>query len=114
MVAVHALLGLLTRVVAALLLIWNGTRLSSASTTRKSFYRVLVGLLDLQVLLGIITFVIHPKGGLWLLHPILMIAAVAVAHVLTKDTRSPRQQLTGYVSVLVLLVLGIWLGYVLP
>jgi heme A synthase len=114
LVTVHAIVGLLTLVVAALLLIWNAIRLSSGSTTRKSFYRILVGLLDLQLLLGIITFVIHPKGGIWLLHPILMIAAVAVAHVFTKDTRSKAQQLTGYVAVLVLILLGVWLGNVLP
>lgn len=111
--AVHAVVGLLTLLVAAVLLIWNSIRLSRNSTSRKSFYRVLVGLLDIQVLLGIITYAIHPRGGVWLLHPLVMIAAVGVAHVFTKDTRKPNQQLMGYAAVLVLLFVGVWLGNVL-
>lgn len=106
----HAILGFITLAVAALLLIWNGIRLSKGWTSRKSFYQILTGLLDLQVLLGIITLLLNHRGGIWLLHPLFMLAAVAVAHIFTKDSRRPAQQLTGYIGVLVLLLIGVWAG----
>lgn len=108
--AVHAIVGLVTLVVAVVLLIWNAIRLSQGWKSRKSFYRILVGLLDVQVLLGIITYVIHPRGGAWLLHPLVMIIAVGIAHVFLKNSRRLSQQVMGYVLVLVLLLVGVWLG----
>lgn len=109
-VAIHSVLGFITLIVAALMLIWNVIRLRKEGTGRPSFYRVLVGLLDLQALLGIITLALHPRGGWWLLHPLFMLAAVAVGHITLKEKRSRVRQLNGLVAILVLILIGAWLG----
>lgn len=109
MVQVHMVLGVITLVVGLVLLIWNAVRIQRQSN-QKSFRMILVGLLDLQVLLGLITFFMHPIWGKFLLHPICMLIAVAIGHVLLKESRSPRTQLTGYSLVMVLLLAGAWMG----
>jgi len=109
-VTVHIVLGLITLIVAALTLVWTGIRLSQGWKNRPSFYRVLVGLLDLQALLGIITLVLHPQHGWWLLHPVFMLGAVAIGHVYLKDKRSTIQQLSGVAGIVVLILIGVWIG----
>jgi heme A synthase len=108
MTQIHAVVGLVTLIVAAAMLIWNGLRLTR-NLSAPSLRMVLVGLLDLQVLLGLITFVLHPTWGRWLLHPLFMLVAVGIGHVLLKDARPARTQLLGYFLVLAFLVLGVWL-----
>jgi heme A synthase len=105
MAQIHAFVGMVTLIVAAGLLIWNGVRVFRNSSA-PSFRMVLVGLIDLQVLLGLITFALHPKWGLWLLHPLFMLSAAGIAHVLLKDARPVRTQLLGYFLVFVLIVIG--------
>jgi len=106
-VAIHTVLGLPIVVIAVLLLLWNTLRISN-KWRRPSFGRVLIGLLDLQILLGIIAFIIHPIWGLFVLHPITMIAAAAVAHVLVREKNSQQKQLAGYFLATVLLILGVY------
>ena len=107
MVALHTVLGLPIVVIAVLLLLWNALRISGKWRT-SGFGRVLIGLLDLQILLGIIAFAIHPIWGLFILHPITMIAAAIVAHALVRDKNSPQKQLIGYFLATVLLILGVY------
>lgn len=113
MVQVHMVLGVVTLLVALFALIWNALRLRGQSR-HKSYRIVLVGILDLQVLLGIITIIMNPvwsRGGGWFfLHPVLMLIALAIAHTFLKESRSARTQLTGYSLVLLLLLVGAWIG----
>ncbi len=106
MAQIHAVVGLVTLIVAAGLLIWNGVRVFR-NLSAPSYRMVLVGLLDLQVLLGLITFVLHPRYGLWLLHPLFMLTAAGIAHVLLKDKRPAKTQLLGYFLVFALIVIGV-------
>lgn len=75
----------------------------------KSYRRIFLGLLDLQILIGIVTFVLHPMWGAFILHPITMVIAVGVAHVLTKENRSTRVQMLGYFVTAILLFIGAWI-----
>jgi cytochrome bd-type quinol oxidase subunit 2 len=106
MLLVHSVIGMVTLIVSVALLIWNGFRLGRGIQAA-SYRMVLVGLLDLQVLLGVITWVIHPQPSRWLLHPLFMLIAVALGHTMLKDRRSSRTQFLGYLLIFVLLILGI-------
>ncbi len=106
MILVHSVIGIVTLIVSVALLIWNGFRLGRGIQTA-SYRMVLVGLLDLQVLLGIITWIIHPQPSRWLLHPLFMLVAVALGHTMLKDSRPSRTQFLGYLLIFVLLILGI-------
>lgn len=108
MTEIHVVLGIITLIVAVMLVLWNGMRLAGIAEG-PSFRLVLVGLLDLQVLLGLITFVLKPVGGMWLLHPAFMVVAVAVGHVLLKEKRPRKLQFVGYLLVVLLMLAGIWL-----
>jgi hypothetical protein len=109
LIRIHETIGLIIVLLSILLLIWNALRILS-KWDKPSFRSVLVGLLDLQVLLGIITFAIHPIWGKFLLHPIVMIIAAGSAHVILKETRPVKVQLTGYVITVVLLLVGVSAG----
>lgn len=112
MIAIHIVVGFLTLLASIVLLVWNIIRLSQGWHKRPSFYRVMVSLLDLQALLGIITIVMHFKAGAFLLHPIAALVTVGFGHAFLKDTKPAKTQLIGYVGVLVLILLTIWLGKV--
>ncbi|MCL6452223.1 MAG: hypothetical protein K6T78_01205 [Alicyclobacillus sp.] len=109
MLAIHIVVGIITLAASIVLLVWNGIRFARGGRG-PSLSRVLVGLLDLQALLGIITYILHPLGGWWLLHPLFALAAVGAGHVLLKSSRRPRQQMGGYVAIFVFLVIGILVG----
>lgn len=108
-VQVHIVVGIITLIVALFTLIWNAMRFAGQSS-RKSYRVVLVAILDLQVLLGIITWILNHVGGRFILHPILMLVAVAIAHTMLKESKRPQTQLTGYSLVLLLLIVGAWVG----
>lgn len=109
-IGLHAALGWFTFAVALVLFFWNGYRLLY-KRPGKSYARILTGLIDLQVLLGVIAFFIRPHGGVFLLHPILMLAVAGVVHALVKERRAPRTQLSGYASAVVLMAAGIFIAY---
>ncbi|GMA49530.1 hypothetical protein GCM10025857_08870 [Alicyclobacillus contaminans] len=109
MTAIHGVVGIVTLIVSVALLLWNAFRLGRRLQT-PSYRMVLVGLLDLQVLLGIITWIIHPRGGAWLLHPLFALVAAAVAHTMLKERRKGQIQMIGYVLVFALLVVTVLLS----
>ena len=109
MIAVHAVVGLIIVVISVLLLIWNAIRIIG-KLKGPSLRVVLMGLIDLQVLFGIVTFAIYPHWGTFLLHPITMVSAAVVVHTMTKNTRTPRAQLVGYLLTTVLLLAGVAFG----
>ena len=70
--------------------------------------RVAMGLLDLQILFGIITLILHFKVGfLYLLHPIVMLVVVGLAHALTGTKKPKRVQVLAYVIVAILMIFGV-------
>lgn len=109
MIAIHTLLGFLLVIASIFLAIWQILTWKSQLLSRK-IRSALLGLLDLQVLLGIITFILHPIYGLFLLHPVLMIIAVGLAHVFTKENRPARVRLMTYILIAVLLIIGVIAG----
>lgn len=71
-----------------------------------------VGLMDLQVLLGILLYLLIPSYPALLGHVVMMLAAVSVAHVVNvvnkrRETKSYAVALVGVVLSLVLIVGGI-------
>lgn len=109
MITIHTLLGFLLVIASIFLAIWQILSWKSQLLSRR-VRSALLGLLDLQVLLGIITFILHPKFGAFLLHPLLMIIAVGLAHVFTKENRPVRVRLVTYILLAVLLILGVIAG----
>lgn len=109
MAAFHATYGLILVVLSILVLIWNLLRAAGRVKSNK-IRMVFIGLLDLQVLLGVITLIMHHKGGLFLLHPAAMIVAVVLLHALTRESRPMRVQLMAYSSATALMILGVLAG----
>ena len=103
--AVHAIYGTILLVVAVLLTIWNLV-LAAGKVKGKSYRMALIGLLDLQVLLGIVTWIVHWQGGLFILHPLVMILTVIYAHIFTKDSRGAKARALAFVITTVLLFIG--------
>lgn len=110
MIRFHEYVGYVVFIVSLLLALWNIYRLTSGRSVR-SYRPVLVGLIDLQVLIGIITFIVHPVWGRFLVHPILMLVALIVAHTTLRDARSKQSQLTGYIVIVILIALGMFVKW---
>ncbi|SFU36940.1 hypothetical protein [Alicyclobacillus macrosporangiidus] len=106
MIWIHEALGIVTLVAALVVCVWAWLR-AAAGMQAKLPSKVLIGLIDLQILLGIITWVLH---RVWSLHPLFGIAAAAVAHIWVKDKRSRAAQAWGATAVLVLLAVGVLAG----
>ncbi len=103
----HAGLGYLLILLAILVVGWTVV-LAIRDQEQKRGSRVactaLVGLIDLQALLGLVLFVMMNKEWNWALHhPLLMIAGAVVAHVANKQES---WALPGGFSVSLLLLLG--------
>lgn len=70
--------------------------------------RLAMGLLDLQILFGIITLILHFKVGfLYLLHPVVMLVVVGLAHSMTGNKKPKRVQVLTYVLVAILMIFGV-------
>ncbi|MCL6515724.1 hypothetical protein [Alicyclobacillus sp.] len=106
MIWIHALLGWVTLLAAFAVCVWAWLGASGRTGARLPS-RVLIGLIDLQILVGIITWVLH---RMWNLHPILGIAAAVVAHVWLKDRRSRTTQAWAATAVFILLGITAWIG----
>lgn len=107
MFSIHVILGLAIIIISALLLLWNALRFGNG-WKRPGFGRILTGLLDLQIVIGLIVFIEHPIWGWFLLHPIMMIIVVGLAHVLVSEKRKPQTQLIGYLLTTLLLMVGVY------
>lgn len=108
MIHFHIAVGLLVLLVFIVSSVRAILSLTSGKTAAvpKGLRRVAVSLLDLQILIGIVTFVLHARWGTFLLHPLLMLVAVALVHMLTSDRRSVRLQTAGFVGGTVLMGIG--------
>lgn len=65
-----------------------------------------IGLLDLEVLLGIVTWFVTKASVSFIWHPIFMVIAVAVVHMLTTSKKGRQTRIMGWVLADVLLILG--------
>ncbi|QQE79903.1 hypothetical protein [Alicyclobacillus sp. SO9] len=111
MIALHSIIGLIL-IVFMLWIVFQHLRGGTAGMDSKRNRMAFIGLLDLQVLLGLITYIIHHPGGWFLFHPLLMLTAVVILHIYTKDTRTKRTQVQAYVWAGVLMIAGMIMGLV--
>lgn len=72
----------------------------------KGLRRATIGLLDLQIVIGIITWIIVKPSMQFIAHPIFMVAAVVVAHIYTRSGKMRSRRATGWIIASVLLILG--------
>lgn len=106
LISIHAVVGVIVLIAVIILAVWNVIRLTG-NRNGKSYRAIVTGLIDLEVLLGIITFITHPIWGAFLLHPITMIAAAGAVHALTREKRGRGAQIAGYALAVILLLLGV-------
>jgi len=106
----HAGLGYLLLVVGLIVVAWTALlayRREEPSGASSVACVTLVGLIDLQVLIGIVLFMLTLEGRSWtwaLHHPLFMIAAAVCAHV---GNKQDHWALTGwFVTSYVLLLVG--------
>lgn len=109
MIAIHAMVGILIVAISIVLTLWNVIRIG-AKLKGPSLRPVLMGLIDLQLLLGIVTIIMYPHSGLFLLHPLTMIIAAVVFHLMTGKKKTESMQRSGFLVTTVLLILGVYFG----
>lgn len=91
MTQVHGLLGPIVFALNVLRVIWTGYRMFTGRSlpAERPLTGLYIGLFDLQALLGLILLVTVGTGTVPLLHPVLMLLAVAVAHIGVARGRRP-------------------------
>jgi len=65
-----------------------------------------IGLLDLEVILGIITWIVVKPSSSFAAHPVFMVAGVVVVHIFTGRKKSRKTRILGWLIADVLLILG--------
>jgi len=99
-------------------LVWS-SYLAIRRQTGPGLFRLYVGLLDLQILMGALTYAALLTQGMTpfyfptLLHGLLMLLAVVLAHVLARWIRRGLPLLVGYLAMLVALIAGLVLAQTL-
>ncbi|HSH44805.1 MAG TPA: hypothetical protein VK966_03060, partial [Longimicrobiales bacterium] len=78
---------LLAGVVALVYMLWNMTRSRPWNETGQTLLGVFVGVMDLQVLLGLILLLLRPFFPALIGHIVLMLLAVSVGHVASAMNR---------------------------
>lgn len=101
---IHAVLGIIILILAVVATVVEFAR---GTHSRKNVLRgPLVGLIDLQILLGIVTMIVKAQYGWFLIHPIIMIVAAALFHVWTKPKGDGRRRAASYLIGTILLIIG--------
>lgn len=65
-----------------------------------------IGLMDLQIIIGIITWIVVKPPASFAAHPVFMIVAVIIAHIFTGSKRQRSTRVTSWIVADVLLILG--------
>jgi len=93
---------------------WSGGATSGGGRLALRLYRVFVGTLDIQLLLGITVAVVRPFHPQYIGHIVMVALAIAVAHVVNarlrkapEEARRPAAVLTGVLISMGLIVGGI-------
>ncbi|WP_062309222.1 hypothetical protein [Alicyclobacillus sendaiensis] len=100
---VHMIFGVILIILAILATAWE---IATQRGLPRALRGILIGLFDLQVLFGIITWIVRRPGWSFIFHPILMIAAVIILHVMTSPSSTRSRRLTGWIVATVLFIIG--------
>ncbi|GMA57204.1 hypothetical protein C7445_10763 [Alicyclobacillus sacchari] len=100
---VHMIYGVILILLAIVATAWE---IASKSGLPKPFRGIVIGLFDLQVILGIITWIVRRPHWQFIGHPILMIVAVIILHVMTSLRYARSRRIAGWIIALVLLIIG--------
>ncbi|GEO26391.1 hypothetical protein AAC03nite_21760 [Alicyclobacillus acidoterrestris] len=103
MIAFHMIYGLLLILLDLVVTIWE---ISTRSGAPKGLRGAAIGLMDLQIIIGIITWIMAKPAASFVWHPIFMVVAIIIAHIFTSRRRSKGTRVTGWVITDVLLILG--------
>lgn len=103
MVAFHMTYGILLILFAIVVTVWE---VSKSIGTPRLLRSIAIGLMDLQIVLGIIAWIIAKPPASFIAHPVLMVIAVLIAHIYTSTKRSRRTRVTSWVIVDILFILG--------
>lgn len=99
---VHMVLGILLIVLAV---IATFLEVSRRSGVPKGLRGAVIGLLDLEVLLGIATWIFVTKPhSIW--HPIFMVVGVICVHIFTRSNNGKSSRVLGWILADVLMILG--------
>lgn len=77
-----------------------------ASGVPKGLRGAVIGLLDLEVLLGIVTWIVVRKPITFIWHPVFMVIGVLAIHMLTRSSQGKSRRAMGWIVGDVLLILG--------
>jgi hypothetical protein len=108
-VTIHAILGLIILILAVIASIVEIVR--GRNGAKNPLRGPLIGLLDLQILLGIVTIIWTSHYGWFLVHPIIMVVAAILFHGWTKASKSASTRIPAYVISTILLIVGAVLFY---
>jgi hypothetical protein len=103
---------LVAAVIAAAVLLWKWSSGRPFDGQSRAATAVFMGVLDLQIVLGILNVLVRPWYGALIGHLVMMIAAAGAAHALTaygrKQPDAKRAHMIGFVGVVLalLLILG--------
>ncbi|WP_206831658.1 hypothetical protein [Alicyclobacillus fructus] len=100
---IHMIFGVILIILAILATGWE---LATQRGLPRALRGIVIGLFDLQVLFGIITWILRRPGWSFILHPIIMVVAVILLHVLTSPASKRSRRLTGWVVATILFIIG--------
>jgi len=100
---VHMIFGVILIILAILATAWE---IAAQRGLPRALRGVVIGLFDLQVLLGIITWIVRRPNWSFVFHPIIMIVAVIILHVMTSPSATRSRRLTGWIVATVLFIIG--------
>jgi hypothetical protein len=100
--------GILLIALAIVVVIWES---SSKKGVPRALRGATIGLLDLEILIGIVTWIVRTPHWSFVWHPIFMIVAVLIAHIMTTMRRPRSQRVIGWIIADVILILGAVLFY---
>lgn len=104
----HMVFGILLIALAILVVIWES---SSKKGVPRALRGATIGLLDLEILIGIVTWIMLKPHWSFVWHPVMMIVAVLIAHIMTNARRPRSQRVIGWLITDIILILGAILFY---
>lgn len=103
MAGFHMVYGILLIVLALLVTGWE---VAFQGGVPRMLRGITIGLMDLQIIFGIITWIIKTPSKHFIGHPILMVAAIVILHIMTGRAASRSRRITGWVVADILFIVG--------
>ncbi len=107
--AIHSILGIVILILAVVATIMEVVR--GQKGVKNPLRGPLIGLIDLQILLGIVTIIITKHYGWFLIHPLFMLVAAVLFHGWTKPKQDGTSRASVYVIATILLIVGAVIFY---